>query len=84
MRGMDPTVSATFRDSTIAEGSRDRPVHRCNLCTGRSFTESDDTRCCIKIIWPPEDEQDIARNMYMNVEECNKYIKNLCIKLVIG
>jgi hypothetical protein len=36
-----------------------------NLCTGRSLTESDDTRCCINTIWPPEDEQDIARNMYM-------------------
>jgi len=35
------------------------------LCTGRSFTESDDTRCCINTIWPREDEQDIARNMYM-------------------
>jgi len=36
-----------------------------NLCTGRSFTESDDTRCCVNTIWPPEDKQDIARNMYM-------------------
>jgi hypothetical protein len=40
----------------------DCPVH---LCTGQSLTESDDTRCCIKTIWPPEDEQDIARSMYM-------------------
>ena len=32
-------------------------------CTRRSLTDSDDTRCCT--IWPPEDEQDIARNMYM-------------------
>jgi len=38
----------------------DRPV----LFTGRSLTESNDTRCCINTIWPPEDEQDIARNMY--------------------
>jgi hypothetical protein len=36
-----------------------------NLFTGRSLAESDDTRCCINTIWPPEDEQDIARNMYM-------------------
>ena len=48
----------------------DCPVQRLrknspNLCTGRSLTESDDTRCCINTIWPPEDEQDIARNMYM-------------------
>jgi hypothetical protein len=34
-----------------------------HLCTGRSLTESDDTRCCINKIWPPDDEQDIARNM---------------------
>jgi hypothetical protein len=38
----------------------DRLVHRC---TGRSLTESDDTRCCTNTIWPPEYEQDIARNM---------------------
>ena len=49
----------------------DRPVHWLkkklflNLCTERSLTESDDTRCCINAIWPPEDEQHIARNMYM-------------------
>jgi len=40
----------------------DRPVH-LHLCTGWSLTESDDTRSCINTIWPPEDEQDIARNM---------------------
>ena len=40
----------------------DRPVHRCS---GRSLTESDDTRSCVNTIWPPEDEQDIARNMYV-------------------
>jgi len=34
-----------------------------NLCTGLSLNESDNTRCCINTIWPPEDEQDIARNM---------------------
>jgi hypothetical protein len=33
------------------------------LCTGRSFTESADTRCYINTIWPPADEQDIVRNM---------------------
>jgi hypothetical protein len=48
----------------------DRSVHRLrknfhNLCTGRSLTDSDDARCCVNTIWPPEDEQDIVRNMYM-------------------
>jgi hypothetical protein len=40
----------------------ERPVH---LYTGRSFTEGEDIRCCVNAIWPPEDEQGIARNMYM-------------------
>jgi hypothetical protein len=44
----------------------DRPVHRfLNLCNERSLTESGNTKCCINTIWPPEDEQDIARNIYM-------------------
>jgi hypothetical protein len=29
------------------------------------LTESDDTKCCINTIWPPDDEQDISQNMYM-------------------
>ena len=37
------------------------PVHRC---TGQSPTESDDTKCCIDTIIPPEDGQRTARNMY--------------------
>jgi hypothetical protein len=35
-----------------------------NQYTGRSLTESDDTKCCINTIWPLENEQDISRNMY--------------------
>ena len=35
-----------------------RPV----LCTGRQLTESDDTRCCINTICPPDDDRDVARN----------------------
>jgi hypothetical protein len=31
--------------------------------SGAFLTGSDDTRCCINTIWPPKDEQDIARNM---------------------
>ena len=27
-----------------------------NLCTGQPLTESDDTRCCINTIQPPDDE----------------------------
>jgi hypothetical protein len=50
----------------------DRPVHRLreesslNLRNGRSPWESDDTICCINIIWPPDDEHNNARNMYRN------------------
>jgi len=46
------------------------PVHRLlrknslffNWCTGQLPTESDDIRCCIDTIRPPEDEQRTARN----------------------
>ena len=31
-----------------------RPVH---LYTGRPLTESDDTRCCINTVQPPDDER---------------------------
>ena len=27
-----------------------------NMCIGRSLTESDDNRCCINTIHPPDDE----------------------------
>jgi hypothetical protein len=37
-----------------------RTMHRCTV---RPLTESDDTRCCNNKIWPPEDENSIARNM---------------------
>ena len=38
-----------------------RPVQRLrvftlNLCTGQPLTNSDDTRCCINTIQPPDDE----------------------------
>ena len=32
-------------------------------CTGRPFTESDDTRCCINTIQPPDDK-------HMMLETC--------------
>jgi len=57
----------------------DRPVHKC---TGRSLTENYDTRCCINTVLPPEDEQDITRNMYIYRIVIN-VLKNLCVWLVI-
>jgi hypothetical protein len=34
-----------------------------NRCTVQTFTESDDTRCCVDTIFPPEDGHVNARNM---------------------
>ena len=34
-----------------------------NRCTVQPFTESDDTRCCVNEICPPEDGHVNARNM---------------------
>ena len=34
-----------------------------NQCTVQPFKESDDTRCCVNTIFPPEDEHVNARNM---------------------
>jgi len=33
------------------------------LCTVQTFTESEDTRCCVNTIYPPEDGHANARNM---------------------
>ena len=32
-------------------------------CTVQTFTESDDTRCCVNTIFPPEDGHVNARNI---------------------
>ena len=34
-----------------------------NQCTVQMFTESEDTRCCVNKIFPPEDGYVNARNM---------------------
>ena len=34
-----------------------------NQRTGQMFTESEDTRCCVNTIFPPEDGHVNARNM---------------------
>jgi hypothetical protein len=34
-----------------------------NWCTVQPFTESDDIRCCVNAIFPPEDGHVDARNM---------------------
>ena len=60
------TVQSLDRKRTSEPpSSRTAEQFSLNLGTGRSLTDSDDTRCCINTIWPPEDEQDIAWNMCM-------------------
>ena len=34
-----------------------------NQCTVQTFTESEDIRCCVNTIFPPEDGHVNARNM---------------------
>ena len=34
-----------------------------NQCIVQTFTESEDTRCCVNTIFPPEDGQVNVRNM---------------------
>ena len=36
-----------------------------NQCTVQPFTESDDNRCCVNTIFPPEDGHVNARNISM-------------------
>ena len=38
-------------------------VHSLNQSTVQTFTESEDTRCCVNTIFPPEDGHVNARNM---------------------
>jgi len=40
----------------------------------QTFTESEDTRCCVNIIFPPEDGHVNARNMSRVI--VNKHIVN--------
>ena len=37
--------------------------HTVHQCTVQKFTESEDTRCCVNTIFPPEDGHVNARNM---------------------
>ena len=48
-----------------ASGLRDVAAEQTalNRCTVQPFTESDDTRCCVNKIFPPEDGHVNARNM---------------------
>ena len=56
-----------------------------NQCTVQAFTDSEDTRCCVNTIFPPEDGHVNARNMsrvivLTNILLVNK--ENCALKLV--
>ena len=46
--------------STPVESGPQSPLNRCTV---QPFTESDDTRCCVYNLGPPEDGHINARNM---------------------
>ena len=56
-----------------------------NRSTVQPFTESDDTRCCVYIIFPPEDghvnalkhveDNSVTNILLMNKELCKLYIR---------
>jgi hypothetical protein len=62
----DTTASFNTPSYSVIIKSRKSILRLVHRCTGRSLTDSEDTRCCINKIWPPEDEQGTARNMYVN------------------
>ena len=45
------------------ENVQNRLQSALNRCTVQMFTESEDTRCCVNTIFPPEDGHVNARNM---------------------
>ena len=67
-------IVAVCHGSTVHRLRADSALNRCsvqllradsapNRCTVQPFTESDDTRCCVNTIFPPEDGHVNARNM---------------------
>ena len=57
-RNLNCTVAASgiFTLGQWPSGAQVERVLPLNLCTGRPLTESDDTKCCINTIEPPDDE----------------------------
>jgi len=51
----------TLLSSTCFEQTEEQSA--LNRCIVQPFTESDDTRCCVNSIFPPEDGHVNARNM---------------------
>jgi hypothetical protein len=59
------TASGIFALCTVQYSMPDesRLQSTLNLCTVQTFTESEDTRCCVDKIFPPEDGHVNARNI---------------------
>jgi len=55
--------TALVRPSKADGFSTDFSQSDLERCTVQPFIESDDTRCCVNTICPPEDERVSARNM---------------------
>ena len=53
-------VTLCKRLYSMPDESRESALNRCTVQT---FTESDDTRCCVNTFGPPEDGHVNARNM---------------------
>ena len=51
-----PCIDATSGIVTLSKWPSGAQVVHRTLCTGRPLNESDDTRCCINTIQPPDDE----------------------------
>ena len=52
-----------------------------NLCTGPPLTESDNIRCCINTIQPPDDEH-IMLETCRELQKTYCKIKQVCVNLV--
>jgi len=67
--GFEPTISAGKRPKTYTlrpHGHWNRlfaEQSAINQCTVQPFAKSDDTRCCVNAIFPPEDGHVNAQNM---------------------
>ena len=55
--------SLSVNGCTVHRLRADSAESALNRCTVQPFKESDDTRCCVNIIFPPEDGHVNARNM---------------------
>jgi hypothetical protein len=63
MQSKADNMQITCRARQITPTDANIKESALNRCTAQTFTESDDTRCCVNTIFPPEDGHVGARNM---------------------